>query len=135
MQPLDRRILLVDDDGETCAAMAVMLEPSGYEVVPACTLAEALSLAESGFFDLYLLDQKFPEGSGLELCRRIRQFDAETPILFYSALGRSVDKQMAMAAGAQGYLKKPASLDVLEVTISHLIDVAEQVELKDVPQL
>lgn len=121
-----KRILFVDDDQEICAAITLLLEYCGYDVTPVRTQDEALRLAEVGNFDLLMLDQKFPDGSGLELCRRIRLFDPETPILFYSAIGRQVDVQLAIAAGAQDYLKKPTSLDVLDLTISHLISESKR---------
>jgi len=68
---------------------------------------------------------KIPDGSGLDLCRQIRTFDATTPILFYSALARQADVQLAISAGAQGYLRKPSSIGILERVISQMIDEAE----------
>lgn len=133
MYPMSNRILFVDDDQDMGAVMRDVLALSGYQVTPVSTLAEGLNLARSRRFDLYLLDQRFPDGCGLELCRQIRQFDRETPILFYSAFGREVDKQLAKAAGAQDYLRKPATLEVLEQTISMLLPDPSQRALEPEP--
>jgi len=123
MDSSKKRILFVDDDEDICVAMTEVLGLSGYEVTPAQSLAVGLSLAKARRFDLYILDQKFPDGSGIDLCRQIREFDPETPILFYSAYAREVDREAARAAGAQDYLKKPTSLDHLEESISTLLSL------------
>ena len=73
------------------------------EVAP----AEALELIARGRFDLYLLDNWLPGGSGVELCREIRRSDPSTPIVFYSGAGLDFEREEALAAGAQAYLVKP----------------------------
>ena len=110
MSKITRHILLVDDEVEFCGAISRLLGAAGYEVTIACTPSEGLNLARTGHYDIVLLDQRFPDGSGLELCRRIREFDTLTPIHFYTAVGRDVDRRLACAAGAQGYLSKQGDL-------------------------
>lgn len=84
-------------------------------------MAAALELARQQNFDLFLLDSRLPDGSGIDLCKEIRQFDAHTPIIFFSADAYDSDRSMAMGAGAQGYLTKPARLSELCDLISSLI--------------
>jgi DNA-binding response OmpR family regulator len=72
-------------------------------------------------FDLFLLDSWLPDGSGIDLCKAIRQIDAHTPIIFYSAAAYEDDKVLAIGAGAQGYLTKPARLAELCDLVSSLI--------------
>jgi two-component system OmpR family response regulator len=98
------------------------LEQCGYDVPVARTCADALKLAEAEGFDLYLLDHRLPDGSGIELCREIRAFDSRTPILFCSAAAREADRQAALAAGAQGYLIKPISLEELDSAVALMLD-------------
>jgi DNA-binding response OmpR family regulator len=98
------------------------LESRNYEVTSAQTIATALELARQEKFDLFLLDSRLPDGSGLDLCKGIRQFDVHTPIIFFSADAYEADKTMALEAGAQGYLTKPARLGELCDLISSLID-------------
>ncbi|HXG06801.1 MAG TPA: response regulator, partial [Nitrososphaera sp.] len=84
------------------------------------TMAEALLLAEARSYDLYLLDNLLPDGTGIELCQRIREFDATTPIIFATGSASDEEKQQAMSVGAQAYLFKPIDLDLLERAITHL---------------
>ena len=73
-------------------------------------------------YDLYLLDSWLPDGSGLDLCRKIREFDERTPILFYSAAAE-IDRELALSNGAQGYLTKPTLNTELCDLVSRLINV------------
>ncbi|MFP5265208.1 MAG: response regulator transcription factor [Blastocatellia bacterium] len=103
----DIRLLLVEDDRDSCEALASLLGSFGYEVRIALTVADGLRGAQENRFDLIILDNWFKEGSGVELCKQIRRFDAETPILFYSAAGYDKDIQDGLKAGAQWYVVKP----------------------------
>ena len=101
------RLLCVEDDKDNCEALAYILRLAGYEVTIANTVAEGLRLTREKAFDLIILDNWFQEGSGVELCRQIRAFDARTPILFYSAAAYESDIQQGLKAGAQAYIIKP----------------------------
>lgn len=107
------RILCVEDDQDTCELLAIALGMEGYDVVSAHTLAEGLSLAKTGGFALYIVDNWLPDGTGVELCEQIRAFDTHTPIIFYSAAAFNSDREEAIRAGAQAYLVKP--IGVLEL--------------------
>ncbi|MEP6743748.1 MAG: response regulator [bacterium] len=91
-----------------------------YEVETSETVASGLDLAKSQRFDLYLLDSRLPDGSGLDFCRELRAFDAFTPILFYSAAAYDIDKQSAFDCGAQGYLTKPTASEDLCALVKSL---------------
>ncbi len=101
--------------------LRILLGRAGYEVGAASGVAEGLRLAEDGRFDLYILDNSLADGTGLELCRRIREFDSATPILFFSGLAYESDRRLGLDAGAQGYLVKPGGLDKLVETVTRLI--------------
>ena len=73
------------------------------------TIAEALRLSQTEHFDLYLLDTRFPEGNGFELCRKLRETVPQTPIVFYSADAYPADNARGILAGADAYLVKPTS--------------------------
>jgi len=102
-----KRILLVEDDEDTCEALAYLLGMSGHQAVTAYTVADGLRFAQGGDFDLIILDNWFKVGGGIELCRQIREFDADTPILFYSAAAYDVDIREGLRAGADAYIVKP----------------------------
>jgi two-component system phosphate regulon response regulator PhoB len=106
--PLKQRpsILFVDDHEDTRFLISHLLGNWGYEVNVARCLGEGLRLARAGGFDLYLLDSRFADGSGAELCESIRKFDKVTPIVFYSGDHPSRLKK-ALECDAQGFVLKP----------------------------
>lgn len=114
-----KRILCVEDDLDSCDMLRVLLRE--YEVVTANTVGEGLKMARAERFDLYLLDSKYPDGSGVELCRQLRLFDTNTPVVFHSGLEGESDIRDAMNAGAQAYLVKPIGIDELERNIERLL--------------
>ena len=100
------RILFVDDHEDTRFLIAYCLGSLGYEVVVTDCPSEGLRLARERRFDLYLLDSRFAEGSGLELCEAIREFDATTPIVFFT--GEHPSRLQADSdCVAQGFVMKP----------------------------
>jgi CheY-like chemotaxis protein len=109
-EPTKGHILYVEDHEDTRVLMTIFLENAGYKVTPAANGREALGLARGGDFDLYLLNHTFPDASGITLCEAIREFDAEAPIIFYSAHAMQREREAALRAGAQDYLIKPQDL-------------------------
>ena len=105
------RILFVDDHEDTRALIVRLLAHWGYEVQAAGSVEEGLRLARRGRFDLYLLDSRFGLLSGAELCESIREFDAETPIVFYSGDHPSRLRE-ALECNAQGFVMKPGFDDL-----------------------
>src|SRR5205085_8197028 len=116
------RILCVEDNSDVSGYICEMLKIAGYQAVTAQNLMEGLRLAKSEHFDLYLLDYNLPDGTGLELCKLIRALDSHTPILFYSNATEPDIRRAALAAGAQGYIGKMEAFDILEQTITKLIE-------------
>lgn len=116
-------ILLVDDDEDTCEMVTTMFAYSGIEVTTAGTIKDGWQLAQAEHFDLYLLDSRLPDGSGLELCRSLRTYMPHTPIVFYSANAFVSDIEKGLLAGANAYLTKPY-MDDLAQTIFQTIKLA-----------
>ena len=121
MQLTNRRILCAEANDDVCRMLRAFLRPDGYQLESAATVAVAISLARSEGFDLYLLGDRFPDGTGLGLCRRIRKIKPQTPILFFSSMGAQADQEQGLEAGAQAYLIKPHDLDKLATTIRQLL--------------
>jgi two-component system KDP operon response regulator KdpE len=115
------RILCTEDDADTRDLLRLLLEAEGFKVICAEHAAQAISLAMAEDFDLYLLDNWMPGLAGDLLCRKLREFDSTTPILFYSGAAFESDKARAMEAGAQGYVVKPAHPNELTSEILRLI--------------
>ena len=113
--------MYVEDDADTRELVSYVLARAGYEVVVAENPEQAAHLAQTSSVDLYLIDNWMPGGSGIELCGWLRKFDTDTPILFFSGAAYEQDKRDALAAGAQGYLTKPADNEKLVEEVSRLI--------------
>jgi DNA-binding response OmpR family regulator len=120
MQTTKPRILFVDDNDDIRFMVTQLLGKSDYEVMTTDCVSEALKLARDEVFDLYLLDSRFPDGTGKDLCERIRKFDHNTPIVFYSGDAHESDKQRALSCGAQAYVTKP-DIDGLPRTIARVM--------------
>src|SRR5689334_6067346 len=116
------RVLCVEDNQDVSGYICEMLKIAGYQALTTPNMKEGLRLAKSEHFDLYLLDYNLPDGTGLELCKLIRAFDSHTPILFYSNATETDIRRAAFAAGAQGYIGKMEAFDILEQTITKLIE-------------
>lgn len=116
------RVLYIEDHADTRELVTLVLEQKSIEVVTGSTIKSGIALAGSQDFDLYLLDSWLPDGSGLELCRRIREFDKATPILFYSAAAYEMDRLDAIKSGAQAYLIKPSHPSELCSLVTSLIE-------------
>lgn len=122
MGPYARRVLCVDNDQDTCEMVASLLALIGCEVVTAHTTGQAFEKVRSGRFDLYLLDNWLPGGSGVELCKAIRESGDSAPIVFYTGADREEDRREAIAAGAQAYLVKPSDVGILVETVRRALD-------------
>jgi DNA-binding response OmpR family regulator len=119
-----KRILLVEDQEDAWEIAAYNL--GEHALFYARDFDEGLLAARRGYFDLYILDYWLPDGSGVGLCRAIREFDPHTPILFYSAGAYERDIEDALRAGAQDYLIKPVIPDELRQAVARLISVAPE---------
>jgi two-component system response regulator RegX3 len=102
-----RTILLVEDETSITEPLAEALRSEGFETKVAGTVAEALELARSGP-DLVLLDVMLPDGSGLDVCRELRQ-SSRVPIIMLTARGEEADRVVGLELGADDYVVKPFS--------------------------
>jgi DNA-binding response OmpR family regulator len=117
------RILFVDGDEDCCQMMSIIFKMTDQNLafVSAGTADEALSLIEAQKFDLYILDYWLPDATGIELCGKIRQSDAQTPIVIYSGMAREIDRRSAEIAGVSEYLIKPNDLEKLTRSVTELL--------------
>lgn len=118
------RILYVDDNKDSCEMVSAMLPLYSdwkYSVTAVETADAAVCLMEKRAFDIYILDYALPDISGVELCERIRETDADTPILFFTGKAQEADRKKAINAGASEYLVKPNDLIRLTETVKQLL--------------
>jgi two-component system response regulator PilR (NtrC family) len=107
MSEIKCRVLCIDDHDDTSEMLKLLLVQEDYEVLTAATVQEALALARTQAFDLYVLDKHLPDGSGLDLCAKLHEVTPGVPCIFYSGDAYAVHRTQAMAAGANAYVAKP----------------------------
>jgi DNA-binding response OmpR family regulator len=107
------RVLLVDDDREVADYVRRELEEESFYVTVAHDGASALRLAETSAFDMIVLDVMMPFMDGLQVTRRLRAQNISTPILLLTGLDAPEEIVKGLDAGADDYLAKPFSFDVL----------------------
>ena len=114
------RILCVDDHRDTSEMLQVLLSDEDYEVTTAGTIDEAFKLSKEIEFDLYVLDKRLPDGSGLELCERLNTATPGVPCIFYSGDAYQIHRFEAMEAGAAAYVAKP-DIEALITAVHQLL--------------
>lgn len=117
---MKEQILVVDDDREILAAIALLLEAEGYQVIQAHDGMEALDAAISPDVRLIIMDIMMPRLDGLSAIMKIRQ-QRNLPILVLSAKGEETDKVLGLSIGADDYIAKPFNPAELTARVrSHL---------------
>jgi len=118
-----KRVLCVEDDADTRDMLKFKLGLSDFEAVVAPDMDAALRLMERERFGLYVLDGGLRGVKGLSLCAQIRASDARTPIVIFSGHARASDIEAGILAGADAYLVKPDSSELIP-TIRRLLAAA-----------
>jgi len=118
------RILCVDDHEDTPEMLKLLLSQSDYEVHPAHSIEEAMELARTHQFDLYVLDKRLPDGTGVDLCAQLNELTPGVPCIFYTGDAYEVQRQEALAAGADAYVPKP-DVEALIETVTQLLSQRE----------
>jgi DNA-binding response OmpR family regulator len=104
--------------------LQLLLAEEDYEVRTAGTVEEACAVAKSEEFDLYVLDKRLPDGTGLELCKTLNLLTPGVPCLFYTGDAYEIHRQEALQAGAAAYVAKP-NLDTLIEAVRVLLSERE----------
>ena len=111
-------VLCVDDHRDTSEMLELLLSEENYEVETAGTMEEACKLAAKRHFDLFVLDRRLPDATGLQLCEMLNKISPGVPCIFYTGDAYEIHRQEAIAAGAAAYVAKP--------DIDGLIDAVQQ---------
>ena len=104
------KVLLLEDDANIVELLTIHLKDLDCEVVPEVNGLQGLEIALRQPFDLIILDLMLPGLNGMDVCRRLRQVDRQTPILILSARSEEIDKVIGLETGADDYLTKPFSV-------------------------
>jgi CheY-like chemotaxis protein len=97
----------VDDHRDTSDMLQMLLSEEDYEVHTAATMQEACGLALKTRYDLYVLDKRLPDGTGLQLCETLAKLTPSIPCIFYTGDAYEMHRREALAAGAAAFVAKP----------------------------
>jgi CheY-like chemotaxis protein len=122
-----KRILVVDDEPDTCLAYQIVLEGAGYECKSYTHSVKALQEFRPVFYDLILLDIKMPVLNGFELCKKIREIDNTTQIIFITALKQydKLRKQSYPELGSIASIQKPVGNEELINVVNAVMTTKE----------
>jgi two-component system copper resistance phosphate regulon response regulator CusR len=115
------RILVVEDEKEIRGFVRKTLEAECYAVDTAGNGKDGLEMAQSGHYDLIVLDNIMPKMNGKDMCQALRRDGKEVPILMLSVKTESTTKVDLLNAGVDDYLTKPFSVDELLARIKALL--------------
>ncbi|GAA0180471.1 response regulator transcription factor [Clostridium sediminicola] len=115
-----KRIFFVEDDLSLINGLSFAIKKQGYEIDVARTSLEAETLWINGKYDLIILDVSLPDGSGYNLCKKIRK-TSKVPIMFLTAADEETDIIMGLDIGGDDYITKPFKLAVFLSRINALL--------------
>ncbi len=107
-----QKILIVEDEEKIARFVELELRHEGYDVAKASDGRQGLELAQSGEFDLLLLDIMLPGLNGIEILRRVRK-ESDVPVIMLTARDAVMDKVSGLDMGADDYITKPFAIEEL----------------------
>ena len=111
---MSARILFVDDEAPIRETLSLYFKAKGIAVSTAGTGAEAIRMIEETPFNLAILDVRLGEENGLDLLERFKAVHPSLPVIMFTSLGEDLDLLTeALAKGAEGYMNKNESVDIL----------------------
>ena len=110
-------ILIVDDDEVMQETLSDVLRKRGYEIFSVGSGNGALSMIKKNIIDLILLDMRLPDVDGLEVLKKIKEFDTEILVIMMTAYSDVQTAVSAMKSGAYDYINKPFELEELKLLI------------------
>ena len=119
-----KRIFFVEDDLSLINGLSFAIKKQGYEIDVARTGLEAEKLWMNGKYDLVILDVTLPDGSGYDICQKIRKV-SKVPIMFLTAADEETDIIMGLDIGGDDYITKPFKLAVFLSRVNALLRRSE----------
>ncbi len=118
---MNQQILVIEDERDIAHLIKLHLQDLGCNVNLSFDGAEGLELAQSGAWNLIVLDLGLPGIDGLEICRRLRGSSHYVPILMLTAKSAEIDRVLGLETGADDYLTKPFSILELVARVKALL--------------
>lgn len=123
-----RRVLIVEDERDIAALLALHLKDADFDVTLAVDGHEGMRLAFERPWDLVMLDIRLPGPDGLTICRAIRREMAYVPILMLTSKSSELDRVLGLELGADDYVTKPFSVSELVARVKAIFRRIESVE-------
>lgn len=115
------RILIVEDDPQIAKVMKINLKLSGHETENVSSIHDAWEILRKDHFDLMCLDIGLPDGSGIDLCEKVRSNGDEIPILFMSARTDEATVVKGITTGGDDYIRKPFGMEELKARMNKVM--------------
>lgn len=113
-------LFILEDDNAIGIGLTYSLENEGYTVTLAKNVKEAMEIIKEKAFSLYILDLTLPDGSGYDVCKRIKE-QGDLPVIFLTAFDDEVNVVMGFELGADDYISKPFRVKELLVRIKSVL--------------
>ena len=125
---MSQKILIIEDEPDIRKTLEYNISREGYEVISVSSLSEGREKLESVSFSLLLLDLMLPDGSGLDLCRELKQDKSlsSMPVIILTAKDDEVDKVVGFELGADDYVTKPFSVRELILRVKAVLKRGER---------
>lgn len=104
--------VLSASDEVTADILAAQLRDHQIDVSWAETCEKAINMVHHQYFDAHILESRFPDGDGFELCRLLKRCDPDTPVAFFTGDVSPQDRARGLGSGACAYLTKPFNGDI-----------------------
>lgn len=131
-------ILVVEDEQRLAALLRRVLSEERHTVDIAATGTDGLHMAGTDTYDLVVLDVMLPGMDGIEVCRELRTYDVQTPVLMLTAKGTVDDRVRGLNAGADDYLIKPFAMEEMLARVNALLrrrnrdlEMSEEIRVAD----
>lgn len=128
---MSSKILIIEDEEKIARFIELELGYEGYSTTKAFDGRTGLELAETGEFDLILLDVMLPKMSGMEVLRRIRRVSS-VPVILLTARDSVIDKVSGLDSGANDYITKPFAIEELLARIRTALRLANKSEPSEI---
>ncbi len=114
------KLLIIEDDVDLQEGLYFSFNQDGYDVACVGSKRAGILEIEKGCYDMVLLDCNLPDGSGFDLCRKVRSFSS-IPIIMLTARDTELDEIQALELGVNDFLSKPFSLGVLKARMKRIL--------------
>jgi len=118
---MSKNVLIIEDDKDIATLVSLHITDLGLETTIHHDGTSGLEAAQSGSYDLLILDLMLPGVDGLEICRTIRARGSRMPVLMLTAKSEELDKVLGLELGADDYLTKPFSVRELTARVKALL--------------